>query len=169
MEMMENMRRCNVQAMNIYYALQIPEITGIYTSNAPDGHCFHLRLIIPNPAFPMFNGVSVSVPSDAYGNRGSRYGEPIIPRTIETALITGEGANWNLYHNDALGYDDVCRFDNVNLLIAELIRLAHTNGNGNDDDDNYVDVDNNAEYDNHNEDDDVGDANTDIVIVIDNV
>ena len=88
-------------------------------------HCFILWLKLPKNSSQL-SAVSISVPPDAWGNRGDRYKE-YNPSTIETALITGTKTRYNLYYADELGYCDVRRFDGINTLIDELIRIAQIN------------------------------------------
>ena len=60
-----------------------------------------------------FEMLSVSVPPDAIGNREGE------PSTYETALI---GSNSVVYDSD-LGYDDVLRFESLDEILDEFLRL----------------------------------------------
>lgn len=65
-------------------------------------------------------GVSVSVPPDAMGNRGKKYGEEN-PSTYELALV---GTNEELTYVDELGYSDVSRFEKMDEVVEEVVRLV---------------------------------------------
>lgn len=80
-----------------------------------NSHCFKVSLPFPYPS----NYISVSVPPNAYGNRGDEYGEGV-PSTYETALFN----NGELVYNDDVGYEDICRFESNEDLVEELVRLS---------------------------------------------
>lgn len=59
--------------------------------------------------------LSISVPSDITANRGGE------PSTFETALNDETG---HVIYNDYLGYDvNLCHFEKVDQLVAEMLRL----------------------------------------------
>lgn len=63
-----------------------------------------------------FDGISISVPPDA---RGNREGEPV--ETFEIALFCGNA----LVYVSSIGYHDVCRFYTLDDLLAEILRIAN--------------------------------------------
>lgn len=63
-----------------------------------------------------FDGISISVPLDAMGNRE---GESV--RTFETALFLGN----DLVYASSIGYEDVRRFYTLDHLLAEILRVAN--------------------------------------------
>ncbi len=63
--------------------------------------------------------ISISVPPDAYGNRGIEYDDPEIPNTIETALFNND----NIVYIDEIGYEDVLRFKSFVELMREINRI----------------------------------------------
>jgi hypothetical protein len=80
----------------------------------------HYAFRVEFPKNELLYGVSVSVPPDAMGNRGKKYGEEN-PKTYETALV---GTDENLTYVDELGYSDVCRFEGMNEVVEEVLRLV---------------------------------------------
>lgn len=86
----------------------VPNSTG-------DAHCFRVSLPFPYPS----SHISVSVPPDAYGNRGDDYNEGV-PSTYETVLFNNE----KLVYNESVGYDDVRRFESTDELVEELVRVS---------------------------------------------
>ena len=81
-------------ATDPYSSLRFPE--------SPTHFCF--RVPFPNGQFQM----SFSCPIDASDD------------TFEMALI---GPNGNLFYNDSIGYDDICRFYTINDVYEEILRL----------------------------------------------
>jgi len=75
--------------------------------------------------------MSIAYPSDAMGNRGSKYGEGF-PSTIETAILGEIPQNSDIFHanliNDEIcGYFDVCRFydNDIEGLVEEIVRISN--------------------------------------------
>ena len=121
---MGNSPSCNEQAARI---CDILIQKGYNIPERPKRHCFRLNIcdesnfdIAKDKNLPV--QVSISYPPDAMGNRGTEYKEPVIPQTLETALIDTNG---ELIYLDDWGYDDICRFSSEEFVISEIERLLN--------------------------------------------
>jgi hypothetical protein len=86
-----------------------PLLQHTHTCNFPDnGHSFRIFLVGSD------YGISIAVPPDCNPISNTRV-------TYETALWSV--ADNNLAYNDEWGYDDVCRFDTHEEVVAEIHRL----------------------------------------------
>jgi len=79
----------------------------------PESWCFCIYFHGKSDA--SFDGISVSVPPDAAGNRK---GQSV--NTFETALLLND----DLTYNGDLGYDDIRRYDSMKDVLDEILRLA---------------------------------------------
>jgi hypothetical protein len=95
---------CYLATVTVYDDLVRNPIEGVTPIAAPESHSFRLRF----PPGCSVSVLSVSLPSDAHG-------------MIETALFNSE--NTELIYNSNIGYDDICRFENIEELRAEIQRL----------------------------------------------
>ena len=77
-----------------------------------DSYCFHVLTPL--------RGISVAVPPDA--NRWRVVDEGGIPNIYEIALLDDECKG--LKYDESLGYEDICRFDSPDEIIAEIVRLS---------------------------------------------
>ena len=129
------MSKCTDFSNSVYDRVRKrPEIQGrvIFPAKDRDNFCFRLELVLPAEVVAERGryGLSVSIPPDACGNRGSRFGEGF-PSTIETALIKiakGETltnrSSAGIVYNDSCGYYDVLRPDGIDGLVEEIVRIA---------------------------------------------
>lgn len=106
-----------------------PEINGRILLPLKDdkNFCFLLEFILPEEKGRF--GLSVSIPFDARGNRGIKYGEGY-PSIIETALIkipkNGNLSDMStgLVYNYSCGYYDVRRPIGIDGLVEEIVLVA---------------------------------------------
>lgn len=125
---MGNIQNCIAKSKSIYtefsqsqrvslLAIEVKPHTGTYAFRAT----FNKK--IRNANGDIIKGISISVPTDAMGNRGPEepYKDPIIPVTIETALI---GMDDRVMYADEYGYQDVLRFWDMSDVITHLEEFA---------------------------------------------
>lgn len=113
-QMFHDMKACEEIAGRTWRLTTFPPS---YTKLPCTGHCF--RIILPNNK--MVKAVSCSIPPDA--NRGiSERMRTFGPQgiTFETALI---GHDDGLIYIDALGYNDIRRFDSSAKVVEEVMRV----------------------------------------------
>ena len=113
-QMIDDMKACEEIAGRTWRLTTFPPS---YTKLPCTGHCF--RIILPNNK--MVKAVSCSIPPDA--NRGiSERMRTFGPQgiTFETALI---GHDDGLIYIDALGYNDIRRFDSSAKVVEEVMRV----------------------------------------------
>ena len=135
MAMMVAMRACTGKAQWLHEQLRGSSQLGWVEFPASPSHfCFRLTGFGDD----RFDAVSVSVPSDAMGNRGAE----LDPSTFEIALFKGS----DLAYVDDLGYEDVQRFFSVSDVVDELVRLRAGARGGAGGDDSY-DPDGGPAYD----------------------
>ena len=122
--MMELNNRCTEKAQRLWEFLRTLNVLrnrGIQLPVVMPEH-FSFRVSLPGP---LVGRLSISVPPDA----NEHCGEPSI---FEIALI---GDDERVIYNDLLGYNDVNRFETVDELVAEMIRLSGDEGNDDESDD----------------------------------
>jgi hypothetical protein len=116
LQMIEDMHVCNQIADRTWKLMSFP---ASYTKLPCDGYCFRILL----PANEKVKAVSCSIPPDA--NRGiadrMRNSFDPIDITYETALF---GYDDDFIHIDALGYEDIKRFDCYIEVTEEVMRVA---------------------------------------------
>lgn len=114
LQLFQDMKACEQLAGRTWRLISFPPS---YTKMPCVGHCF--RIILPDNK--MVKAVSCSIPTDA--NRGiakrMRTFDPL-KITFETALI---GHDDDLIYINALGYNDVRRFDVSADVVEEVIRV----------------------------------------------
>ena len=102
---------------------------GLIVDDHSGAHCFQVY------NSERSRGISISVPADAYGNRG---GDEGLPSVFETALLDSYGS---LVYESDLGYDEVKRFDTEEHIVREtrriLIMTPEEREADEDDDDDY--------------------------------
>ena len=91
------------------------ENLGLTFESPPDSFCFRIRF----PGNCLVYELSISVPTDAMGNRGDS--QSGFPETLETALFD---CNDDLIYNEELGYGDICRFSSNEEVEIEILRLS---------------------------------------------
>ena len=146
--MLLSMAQCTAASNALYGRFRtIPEIQDKVkiAPNNSEVHTFRVEFIRPEGCEHGIYGMSISYPSDAMGNRGSKYGEGF-PSTIETALLGEIPQNKDIFHAELLydencGYDDVRRFydDDINGLVKEIIRISNYLSSSLIEDDNQTD------------------------------
>ena len=109
---------CYLRAFELWnYLANSPSLrnAGLTFESPPEGYCFRIQF----PANCVAYELSISVPTDAFGNRGETASG--LPETFETALF---GNDDNLIYNEDLGYDDICRFYSNEEVESDILRLA---------------------------------------------
>ena len=105
------------------------DLSGFKIDDDKDQDSFNFRVSFPKPIGKEKNitKISVSVPSDAMGNR--HMDNNLYPQAIETALFSGN----EIVYDPELGYEDIVRFygderaleaKNIEKLIAHIKQLA---------------------------------------------
>ena len=114
MQMMMSMQRCSEASIKLYEVLKTDQRLSSLVSFEPHSgsHCFRIKFFNP---IGKVHGISISYPSDVYGNKSGN------PNTIETALID---ISDKLCYIDELGYYDVCRFDSASEVVDEIVRIS---------------------------------------------
>lgn len=114
---MGNIEACRIKAIEIYNELKNRELKDfIFLAPETKHHCFRINF----PKEHYLEQISISVPHDDCGNRGNEYNEGI-PSTYEIALIKND----DIYYDDEIGYDSVCRFFSVDEIVDEINRLRY--------------------------------------------
>jgi hypothetical protein len=151
----QSISACIVYSTKINNVLKADSRLAQFKFYRKDPKCYAFRVGFPNTSSICKGAptISISVPPDAYGNRGDEYDEGE-PTTIETALVK----DGSLVYIDSVGYFDVLRFDTIDDLIAELLRLSSIVYNPSTDDDDSNDDDSD---DNDGDENDDGDDNDD--------
>jgi hypothetical protein len=93
---------------------ELRKISTVKVVKRDDEPSFCFRIYFQGNQDACFNGVSVSVPPDVFGNRE---GEAV--ETFETLLLLGD----ELIYVDEIGYCDVQRFHSMNSVLNEILRL----------------------------------------------
>ena len=109
-QMLDDMRVCSKIAGRAWRLMSFPPS---YTKLPCTGHCFRIVL----PINEMVKAVSFSIPLDA--NRG--ISEGIMDIIYETALV---GHDDHLIYIDALGYNNINRFENLTEVVEEVMRVV---------------------------------------------
>lgn len=121
---MENMIACAARSDELYVylfsALNKDATLTIKQKDNPD--TWNFRIYFHGKSNTSFDGISVSVPPDAMGNRE---GESV--GTFETALLLND----KLTYDSDLDYDDICRFYSMKDVLDEILRLAAIQNNTN--------------------------------------
>ena len=114
MQMMPEMGACINEARRLHTILRNSPALSDFTINdkRPDSYCFHVLTPL--------RGISVAVPPDA--NRWRLMKNGGIPNIYEIALLDED--NKGLKYDESLGYEDICRFDSPDEIIAEIVRLS---------------------------------------------
>tara|TARA_Y100000389_G_scaffold192471_1_gene219944 strand:+ start:2260 stop:2688 length:429 start_codon:yes stop_codon:yes gene_type:complete len=105
------------------------DLSGFKIDDDKDQDSFNFRVELPEPIGEKKNidKISVSVPSDAMGNRPMD--NNLYPQAIETTLFSGN----ELVYEPKLGYEDIVRFygderaseaENIEKLIAHIKQLS---------------------------------------------
>jgi hypothetical protein len=117
LEMIADMKVCEEIAERTYRLVSFPP-SYRKVLNDGGGHCF--RIILPKNQ--MVKAVSCSIPPDA--NRGISERQRTYSNLeikFETALI---GEDDDVIYIDALGYNDIKRFDSSWKVVEEVMRVA---------------------------------------------
>ena len=117
MEMMMSMQRCSDASRVLYDKLKTNSRLNSVIVFEPykESHCFRVKF---SNRIGNVYGISISYPSDIYENKNG------YPTIIETALIDTED---QLCYVEELGYYDVCRFDSVDDIVEEILRISSAN------------------------------------------
>lgn len=115
-EMMEE-QKCSTASKTLHDQLKNDNRLDSVIVFKPHEGSFCFRVKFLNPIGEV-HGISISYPMDVNKNKV----EP--PKIIETALIDEEE---DICYNDDLGYDDVRRFDSVNNIVEEILRISSAN------------------------------------------
>ena len=117
LQMIEDMSVCGQIAGRTWRLMSFPPS---YTKLPCDGgYCFQILL----PANEKVKAVSCSIPPDANRGIAERMRNSLGPIdiTYETALF---GYDDDLIYIDALGYEDIKRFDSYREVVEEVMRVA---------------------------------------------
>ena len=122
-----NMYLCTIGAKNLWkYLKEHPNLSNFgFPDKEPTHFCF--RIVLPSGAVARdkykIDKVSISVPSDAMGNRVDMDGVSAdnLPKTFEIALV---GTDDELSYKHPLCCD-VLRFDSVESLTEKLVEIAN--------------------------------------------
>lgn len=122
---MMNNTLCTFVSVSIWKKLQTCPRISTYTIPDKEPTHFAFRIGLPVGAAARAYGidkVSVSVPSDAYGNRIGKDNVSVsnLPKTIEIAMV---GTDDELSYAHPL-CSDVMRFDTVDTLVDMLVKLV---------------------------------------------
>jgi hypothetical protein len=77
--------------------------------------CFHISIPPKKINNNEFNKLSILIPFEAYGNRDGKI------KVFEIALFNDN----NIVHIDSIGYQDVCRFNSMDDILFEVIKLTN--------------------------------------------
>jgi len=115
---MKNTPNCIKKSKEVYEELKTSDrVSKLALRLRPHPGNYAFRIVFTKQIIDASNnivsGISISIPVDAIGNRGPEppYNEPIIPKTIETALISED--------------EDIQHFFSVNDLIEHLEHFAN--------------------------------------------
>ena len=103
-----------IEQSNILYeriANEFKNNANVTIKNYENAYTFRVYITVGGPS-KVFDGISVSVPTDA-----NRFGRDLV---YETALLKDD----HLVYVDDYGYDDVRRFETVAEIVNEINRLV---------------------------------------------
>lgn len=106
-------QRC-INQSNILYeqvANALKNNANVTIKNYENAHTFRVYITVGGPS-KVFDGISVSVPTDA-----NRFGRDLV---YETALLKDD----HLVYVDEYGYNDIKRFETVVEIVNEINRLV---------------------------------------------